>query len=169
MLILMISSFLIFSCKKENLKLDTKEETSHKTLKKDAFKKEIDTSKVGILVFKKNKTKEDQFLMLKNAAFCLCTNHENQEIINSNNSVNYKLIPDKSLVSYAEQSGLDIDLFYKNKRLDELVIDWSKKQYNTKPKEETSDSKSFIIQMKCFDFFNSKTLNNYIDSLKSVY
>lgn len=167
MMFLIVSSVLFIYCKKEKVKIENKELIINKDLQKSLLKKEIDTSKIEILIFKKNKTKNDQFLMLKNAAYCLCINDESQEIMNSNRKENYKLISDKSFVSYAENSGLDIDLFYKNKRLDKLIKAWSKKQYNLKPKEESSESTSFIIQMKCLDFYHSKELNSYIDSLKN--
>lgn len=113
-----------------------------------------DTTSIGVLVHKKNKTLEDDLLMLKNTAFCFCINEETKKIIKYSPN-KYSPIPDNSISGYMEFSTyLDAELFVNNKKVDSLVKLWSNKKYATKPPENPED-KAYLIYMKCLDFYNS--------------
>ena len=166
LLIAAILFFIILGCKKEiannNIQKSLQEEKPEREVN---YIKDIDTSSVGILVRKRNKTQEDKILLLKNTAFCLCHNKEEQFVL-QNNPTTYNIIGDNTIQAYVQSSDIDPELLIRNKQLNKLVDKWHKKVYRTKPKEEKSDQKSFLINMKCLDFYNSIELNNYLDSIK---
>jgi hypothetical protein len=166
LLIAAILFFIILGCKKEiannNIQKSLQEEKPEIEVN---YIKDIDTSSVGILVRKRNKTQEDKILLLKNTAFCLCHNKEEQFVL-QNNPTTYNIIGDNTIQAYVQSSDIDPELLIRNKQLNKLVDKWHKKVYRTKPKEEKSDQKSFLINMKCLDFYNSIELNNYLDSIK---
>lgn len=147
---------LLYSCFKDEKKTHTNVPV------KDNY--EIDTSKIGVLVLKKNKTFEDQLLMVKNAAFCSCIGKEEYKIQHENSN-KYLPIPDQSFTGYMSNSNLGEEIFLKNLKLNKLIEKWSQKQYNVKGQED-ENSKTYMIYMKCLDFYNSKELNDYINSLK---
>ena len=166
LLIAAILFFIILGCKKE-----IANNIIQKSLQEDKpeievnYIKDIDTSSVGFLVRKRNKTQEDKILLLKNTAFCLCHNKEEQFVL-QNNPTTFNIIGDNTIQAYVQSSDIDPELLIRNKQLNKLVDKWHKKVYRTKPKEEKSDQKSFLINMKCLDFYNSIELNNYLDSIK---
>lgn len=158
---------LFSSCYKNEIK-DIDKKTSLVTSQNAKQKTNIseiekDTSKVGILVMKENKTIEDQLLMLKNAAFCSCIGIEENKIKEETNK-KYVPIPDGSYTGYMNYSNLGEEIFLKNPKLDKLIEKWSQKQYDTEPTED-ENSKTYMLYMKCLDFYNSKELNDYIDSI----
>lgn len=158
---LMLIVFQFTACKRNTGVISKSiSNTSHK---KNVIKK-IDSSSIDVLVRKNNKNIEDELLILKNAAFCLCMNKEQNDVI-ENDTISYKLITDNSLNGYAEYSNLELELFIRNESLKKLVDKWGEKQYESKPKEEKKDSPSYLINMKCLDFYNSTVLKKYIDSV----
>ena len=166
LLIIIIFFFIILGCKKENTTANIHKTIDEHKLEIDVnYIKDIDTSSVGILVRKKNKTQEDKLLILKNTAFCLCYSKEEQFVLQVNPD-NYNVIGDNTIQAYVQNSDIETQLLIRNKELNKLVDNWHKKVYRTKPKEEKSDQKSFLIIMKCLDFYNSKELKDYIDSLR---
>lgn len=166
LLIVAMFFFMILACKKENTTTNIQKSVPAQKPDIDAnYIKDIDTSSVGILVRKKNKTQEDKLLILKNAAFCLCHSKEEQFVLQTNPD-NYNLIGDNTMQAYVQNSDIETELLIRNKELNKLVDNWHKKVYKSKPKEEKSDQKSFLIMMKCLDFYNSAELKNYIDSLR---
>lgn len=166
LLIAVIFFFIILACKKQNANTNIQKSVYEQKPDIDAnYIKDIDTSSVGILVRKRNKTQEDKILLLKNTAFCLCHNKEEQFVL-QNNPNTYNVIGDNTIEAYVQTSNIDTELLIRNKQLNKLVEKWHKKVYGTKPKEEKSDQKSFLINMKCLDFYNSIELKNYLDSIK---
>lgn len=165
-MLITVFSVIIFSCKKDNyFTIVPHSQYEQKPSVEVDHIKDIDTSSAGILIRKKNKTQEDKLLILKNTAFCLCHNKEEQFILQTNPD-NYKVIKDNTIQAYVQTSNIETELLIRNEQLNKLVDKWHRKPYKTKPKEEKSDQKSFLIIMKCLDFYNSDELKNYIDSLR---
>lgn len=103
---LMLIVFQFTACKRNTGVISKSiSNTSHK---KNVIKK-IDSSSIDVLVRKNNKNIEDELLIFKNAAFCLCMNKEQNDVI-ENDTISYKLITDNSLNGYAEYSNLELEL-----------------------------------------------------------
>lgn len=154
---------ILISCKENDVCSNQKKNISLEN-KKNKLLVEVDTSIDGILVMKKNKTDEDKKLMLKNIAFCMCMSKEQEKIQKITNNQFY-LIPDNSAVGYATFSEFDYEFVLRNYKLTKLVDDWSKKVYESKPSEDVNEH-TYLIYMKCLDFYNSAVLKKYIDSIK---
>lgn len=166
LMLITVFSVIISSCKKDKeFTIVPHSQYEQKPSVEVNYIKDIDTSSAGILIRKKNKTQEDKLLILKNTAFCLCHNKEEQFILQTNPD-NYKVIGDNTIQAYVQTSDIETELLIRNEQLNKLVDKWHRKTYKTKPKEEKSDQKSFLIIMKCLDFYNSDELKNYIDSLR---
>jgi len=116
------------------------------------------------LLQKKIKNKEDKLLILKNIAFCNCMEYEYEQIVKENPDL-YSLFIDRSREDYITYGGLDANLLKNNLSFDNLVKEWHKKEYNTYLAEENR-GKIYLTTMKCIDFYNSKKLELYIDSLR---
>ena len=116
------------------------------------------------LLQKKHKTVEDKLLLLKNIAFCNCMEYETEQI-SQQAPDQYHLAFDNSIVAYS--SALDSSLTKEIPALTMLVEKWHQKPYKAKPLEEDT-AKNYLIIMKCIDFYNSKTLEKHIDSLKQL-
>jgi len=96
---------------------------------------------------------EIELQKLKNQAFCNCFN---QALKNTNATIT---VPDGS--DYIQI--FDLDLAYLNSNhLWKLIDDWNKKEYIAYNEE----NKLFL--MRCLDFYNSKDLELYIDSIRQV-
>jgi len=96
---------------------------------------------------------EIELQKLKNQAFCDCFN---QALKNANAKIT---VLDGT--SYIQISDLDINYFNDN-RLKKLIDDWNKKEYVAYNEE----NKLYI--MRCLDFYNSKDLALFIDSIRQV-
>ena len=116
------------------------------------------------LLQKKIKNKDDKLLILKNIAFCNCMEYEYEQIVKENPDL-YSLFIDRSREDYITYGGLDANLLKNNLSFDNLVKEWHKKEYNTYLAEENRE-KIYLTTMKCIDFYNSKKLELYIDSLR---
>ena len=116
------------------------------------------------LLQKKIKNKKDKLLILKNIAFCNCMEYEYEQIVKENPDL-YSLFIDRSREDYITYGGLDANLLKNNLSFDNLVKEWHKKEYNTYLAEENRE-KIYLTTMKCIDFYNSKKLELYIDSLR---
>lgn len=116
------------------------------------------------LLQKKIKNKEDKLLILKNIAFCNCMEYEYEQIVKENPDL-YFLFIDKSMEDYIVYGGLDVNLTKNNLSFDNLVKEWHKKEYNAYPSEDNG-RETYLTIMKCIDFYNSKKLELYIDSLR---
>ena len=115
------------------------------------------------LLQKKHKTVEDKLLVLKNIAFCNCMEYEAEQI-SQQAPDQYHLAFDNSIAAYS--SALDSSLTKEIPALTRLVEKWHQKPYEAKPLEGDT-AKNYLI-MKCIDFYNSKTLEKHIDSLKQL-
>ena len=116
------------------------------------------------LLQKKHKTVEDKWLLLKNIAFCDCMEYEAEQI-SQQAPDQYHLAFDNSIAAYS--SALDSSLTKEIPALTRLVEKWHQKPYEARPLEEDT-AKNYLIIMKCIDFYNSKTLEKHIDSLKQL-
>lgn len=116
------------------------------------------------LLQKKTKNKEDKLLILKNIAFCNCMEYEYEQIVKENPDL-YSLFIDRSREDYITYGGLEANLTKNNLSFDRLVKEWHKKEYNAYPADDNRE-KRYLTIMKCMDFYNSKKLELYIDSLK---
>ena len=116
------------------------------------------------LLQKKIKNKEDKLLILKNIAFCNCMEYEYEQIVKENPDL-YSLFIDRSREDYITYGGLDANLIKNNLSFDRLVKEWHKKEYNAYPADDNRE-KRYLTIMKCIDFYNSKKLELYIDSLR---
>lgn len=99
---------------------------------------------------KKNKF-ENELIMLKNQAFCNLFN----VIVNEDKQ---KLIDDSDYFQISELS----EKYYRDERLIKLIEKWRLKKY----KSYNPDNKLYL--MKCLDFYNSKDLKVYLDSVRKV-
>lgn len=88
---------------------------------------------------------------LKNQAFC----DLQWKLITSNSCVN----DDAS--GYMHISNLDIK-YFNDANLKRIINKWAEKEYNAK------DERKNLNTMKCLDFYNSKDLKNYLDSIKVI-
>ena len=116
------------------------------------------------LLQKKHKTLEDKWLLLKNITFCDCMEYEAEQI-SQQAPDQYHLAFDNSIAAYS--SALDSSLTKEIPALTRLVEKWHQKPYEARPSEEDT-AKNYLIIMKCIDFYNSKTLEKHIDSLKQL-
>ena len=116
------------------------------------------------LLQKKIKNKDDKLLILKNIAFCNCMEYEYEQIVKENPDL-YSLFIDRSREDYITYGGLDANLTKNNLSFDNLVKEWHKKEYNTYLADDNRE-KIYLTIMKCIDFYNSKKLELYIDSLR---
>ena len=116
------------------------------------------------LLQKKIKNKDDKLLILKNIAFCNCMEYEYEQIVKENPDL-YSLFIDRSREDYIAYGGLEANLTKNNLSFDRLVKEWHKKEYNAYPADDNRE-KVYLTIMKCIDFYNSKKLELYIDSLK---
>ena len=116
------------------------------------------------LLQKKTKNKEDKLLILKNIAFCNCMEYEYEQIVKENPDL-YSLFIDRSREDYITYGGLEANLTKNNLSFDRLVKEWHKKEYNAYPADDNRE-KRYLTIMKCIDFYNSKKLELYIDSLR---
>lgn len=143
---------------------ETSSQTSSAQTKEIKQEEEIDNE---VLTMKKDKTLEDDLLMLKNVAFCKCFG---QEVfgIKKKEPNTYKLIPDATTGGYLQCSEhLDIEWIVANPTLDKLVENWLSKPYY-KTFQEKGSPKRYPTYMKCLDFYNSKALKKYLDSVRVV-
>ena len=60
---------------------------------------------------------------------------------------------------------MDANLLKNDLSFDNLVKEWHKKEYNAYPTDDNRE-KRYLTIMKCIDFYNSKKLELYIDSLR---
>jgi len=96
---------------------------------------------------------DEQLLMLKNQAFCNCVNKAMKEAgatLNPRDGTNYMQI-----------SELD-EHYWFDPNLERIINVWSKKEYIS------YDNENKLYFMRCLDFYNSKDLANYIDSVRTV-
>ena len=103
-------------------------------------------------------------MLLKNIAFCDCMEYEAEQI-SQQAPDQYHLAFDNSIAAYS--SALDSSLTKEIPALTRLVEKWHQKPYEARPSEEDT-AKKYLIIMKCIDFYNSKTLEKHIDSLKQL-
>lgn len=167
-LFILLSSFLFCCNNKQNsegkLLKETSSQTSSAQTKEIKQEEEIDNE---VLTMKKDKTLEDDLLMLKNVAFRKCFG---QEVfgIKKKEPNTYKLIPDATTGGYLQCSEhLDIEWIIANPTLDKLVENWLSKPYY-KTFQEKGSPKRYPTYMKCLDFYNSKALKKYLDSVRVV-
>ena len=129
-LFILLSSFLFCCNNKQNSERKLLKETSSQTSSAQTkeIKQEEETDN-EVLTMKKDKTLEDDLLMLKNVAFCKCFG---QEVfgIKKKEPNTYKLIPDATTGGYLQCSEyLDIEWIVANPTLDKLVENWLSKPY----------------------------------------
>ena len=121
-LFILLSSFLFCCNNKQNSEGKLLKETSSKTssaqTKEIKQEEEIDNE---VLTMKKDKTLEDDLLMLKNVAFCRCFGQEEFGIEKKEPNT-YKLIPDATTGGYLQCSKhLDIEWIVANPTLNKLI------------------------------------------------
>ena len=116
------------------------------------------------LLQKKIKNKDDKLLILKNIAFCNCMEYEYEQIVKENPDL-YSLFIDRSREDYITYGGLDANLLKNDLSFDNLVKEWHKKEYNAYLADDNRE-KIYLTIMKCIDFYNSKKLELYIESLR---
>lgn len=96
---------------------------------------------------------EVELQKLKNQAFCDCFN---QALKNANAEIT---VPDGS--HYIQISDLDIN-YFNNKDLRRIIGIWTEKEYHAYNEEDK------LYLMQCLDFYNSRDLELYIDSVRQV-
>ena len=94
-----------------------------------------------------------ELLMLKNQAFCNCYNEALK-------GAEAKLFPADGS-NYIQISELATK-YSNDPELDKLIKSWNKKDYFS----YSNDNKLYL--MRCLDFYNSKELENYIDSIRAI-
>jgi len=96
---------------------------------------------------------DEQLLLLKNQAFCNCVN---QAMKKAGATLNPQ---DGS--NYLQLFELDAKYFF-DPNLERIINMWNQKEYIS------YDSEKELYFMRCLDFYNSKELANYIDSVRNV-
>jgi len=102
---------------------------------------------------KKQDSLEKELLQLKNQAFCNCFNQAMRK-------VGAKLMPADGS-SYIQISDLVLKYSH-DKHLKYIIEKWNKKDYSS----YSEDNKLYL--MRCLDFYNSKDLELYIDSVRQI-
>ncbi len=98
----------------------------------------------------KNNKLENELLKVKNQAFCDCYYEATK-----NESIQYK---DGS--SYVQIINLKEEYIFGNDHYRKMISDWIKKDY------KSYDSNNNLYMMKCLDFYNSKELAMFINSIR---
>ena len=93
---------------------------------------------------------EGELVKIKNQAFCDCYYEATK-----NESVKYK---DGS--SYVQVIDLKEEYIFGNENYRKMIDNWAKKEY------KSYDSNNNLYLMKCLDFYNSKELKKFIDSVR---
>ncbi len=96
---------------------------------------------------------EKELLKLKNNAFC-------NLFYRSLRDVNGEITPPDGS-SYVQIINLSLD-YLRNPYLDNILNKWSKKVY------KSYDPEDKLYLMRCLDFYNSKDLELYIDSVRQI-
>ena len=96
---------------------------------------------------------EEQLLMLKNQAFCNCVNQAMKK--------SGATLAPQDASNYLQLFELDVKYFF-DPNLERIVNIWNQKEYIS------YDSEKELYFMRCLDFYNSKELANYIDSVRNV-
>lgn len=94
-----------------------------------------------------------ELIMLKNQAFCDCYNR-------SIKKTGAQIVPHDGS-SYLQLSDLVVEYTF-DPILDKLIEKWVNKKYTSYCKDNE------LYLMRCLDFYNSKELNTYIDSVRQV-
>ena len=94
---------------------------------------------------------EKEIEHLKNQAYCDLQN----KLLKSNTCIT------NDASGYMHISNLDI-IFFKDPNLQKIIIKWAEKEYKA-----YEDGKN-LNTMKCLDFYNSKDLKIYLDSVRVV-
>ncbi len=97
-----------------------------------------------------NNKLEGELVKIKNQAFCDCYYEATK-----NESVKYK---DGS--SYVQIINLNEEYNFGNEKYRKMINNWVKKEY------DSYDPKNNLYLMKCLDFYNSKELEEFIDSIR---
>ncbi len=98
----------------------------------------------------KNNKLETELLKVKNQAFCDCYYEATK-----NEPTQYK---DGS--TYVQIINLKEEYIFGNEHYRKMISDWLKKDY------KSYDPKNNLYLMKCLDFYNSKELEKFIDSIR---
>ena len=98
----------------------------------------------------KNNKLENELLKVKNQAFCDCYYEATKK-----ESIKYK---DGS--SYVQLINLKEEYIFGNQHYRKMISNWLKKDY------KSYDSNNNLYMMKCLDFYNSKNLQKFIDSIR---
>lgn len=93
---------------------------------------------------------EGELIKIKNQAFCDCY----YEVI-KNESFKYK---DGS--TYVQLIDLKEEYIFGNENYRKMINNWVKKEY------KSYDSNNNLYLMKCLDFYNSKELEKFVDSIR---
>ncbi|TRX35409.1 hypothetical protein [Flavobacterium restrictum] len=93
---------------------------------------------------------EGELVKIKNQAFCDCYYEATK-----NESVKYK---DGS--NYVQIINLNEEYIFGNENYRKMIDNWVKKEY------KSYDSNNNLYLMKCLDFYNSKELKKFIDSVR---
>lgn len=93
---------------------------------------------------------EGELIKIKNQAFCNCYNKATE-----NEPVKYK---DGS--TYVQVIDLKEEYIFGNKNYRKLIDNWVKKHY------KSYDLDDNLYLMKCLDFYNSKELEKFVDSIR---
>ena len=96
---------------------------------------------------------DEQLLMLKDHAFCKCVDQAMKK-------VGATLTPQDGS-SYLQLFELDANYFF-DLNLKRILNMWNQKEYIS------YDTEQELYFMRCLDFYNSKDLANYIDSVRTV-
>lgn len=93
---------------------------------------------------------ENELLKLKNQAFCDCYYKatESEKIAYNDGS------------SYVQIINLKDEYIYGNQNYRNMINQWLQKEY------KSFDPKNNLYLMKCLDFYNSKELEKFIDSVR---
>ena len=94
-----------------------------------------------------------QLLMLKNQAFCNCVNQAMKK--------SGATLAPRDASNYLQLFELDVKYFF-DPNLERIVNIWNQKECIS------YDSEKELYFMRCLDFYNSKELANYIDSVRNV-
>lgn len=100
-----------------------------------------------------NDSLELELIMLKNQAFCSCFNRSIKK------TGTQMTPPDGS--NYLQLSDLVIECTF-DPNLNKVIEKWVNKKYISYCKDDE------LYLMRCLDFYNSKELNIYIDSVRQV-
>lgn len=100
-----------------------------------------------------NDSLELELIMLKNQAFCSCFNRTIKK-------AGTKMAPSDGS-NYLQLSNLVVEYTF-DPILNKLIEKWVNKKYTSYCKDDE------LYLMRCLDFYNSKELNTYIDSVRQV-